>query len=229
MAKISEISYDVREALKEYSDDSNLDDRYIMFLYNIKRAKYIRQDLNDFGKSIDNSILQTFCEPLILVSPDECDLDNSCGLVLRTKRIIPKPIDTHVKPAITKVKSTIRMDVPFTFTTKERIPYLTGSKFSKGVYAFLDPNGYIYLTSKSDISLMTCVSITGVFENPMKLEEYFTCCNCDDQVKCFNEDETEYPLQARYIDLIRGELINELARLDQIKEDTTNDAEDTQA
>lgn len=228
MSKISEITYDVIEALKEYSDDSNLDPRYIMFLYNIKRTKYIRQDMNDYGKSVDNSILQTFCEPLVLVSPDECDLDESCGSILRTKRKIPKPIDLHIKPAITKVKSTIRLNLPFNFTTKDRIPYLTGSKFSKGIYAFLDPNGYIYLTSKSDISLLECISITGVFENPLELENYTTCCGCEEESKCFDEDTTEYPLQARYIDLIRAELINELGRLDQIKEDTTNDAEDTQ-
>ena len=230
MAKINEIVYDIREALKEYSDDSNLDDRYIIFLYNVKRSKYIRQDLNDFGKSIDNSILQTFCEPLIEVSSDECDPQLTCDTILRTKNKIPKPIDLHIKPAITTIKPVQKLGLPFNFTTKNRIPYLIGSKFSKGIYAFLDPDGYIYVTSKSDIFLLECITVTGIFTNPLDLENYGTCCGCDDSnnTPCFNEDDTEYPLPDRYIDLIRGEIINELAGLNNIKEDNTNDAEDTQ-
>lgn len=228
MAKIAEIVYDVREALKEYSDDSNIDDRYILFLYNIKRDKYLRQDMNDYGKSVDVSVLQTFCESLIEVSTNECDVDTSCSLLLRTKNRIPKPLDLHTKPAITKIKPVTRIGLPFTFTTKERIPYLTGSKFSKGIYGFLDTDGYIYFLSKSDISLLECVSITGVFSNPMELENYSTCCDCNEPSKCFDEETTEYPLPNRYVDVIRMEIINELAGLDKIKEDTTNDAEDTQ-
>jgi len=227
MAKIAEICYDVREALKEYSDDSNLDDRYIMFLYNIKREKYLRQDMNDYGKSIDNSIKQSFCQKLILVSPSECDLQGSCTSLLRTEMMIPKPIDLHVKSAITSIKPVNRLGIPFNFTTKERIPYLIGSKFSKGIYSFLDPNGYIYFTSKSNINLLECVSITGVFVNPLDLQDFNDCCDCTDK-KCFDELTTEYPLQGRYIDLIRAEIINELGRGKQLKEDNINDAENTQ-
>ena len=50
MAKFNEIIYDVREAVKQYSDDSELDDRYIKYLYNNKRSKYLRQDLNNYSK-----------------------------------------------------------------------------------------------------------------------------------------------------------------------------------
>jgi len=228
MAKISEIVYDVREALKEYSDDSNIDDRYIIFLYNIKRDKYLRQDMNDYGRTIDSSVLQTFCEPLVKVSSNDCDLDTSCDFILRTKNKIPKPIDLHTKSAITTVKAVNKLGLPFTFTTKQRMPYLTGSKFSKGIYAFLDTDNYIYVISKSNISLLECINITGVFSNPLDLENYTTCCNCEEKLKCFDEDTTDYPLPNRYIDLIRTEVINELANLDKIREDQSNDGEDTQ-
>jgi len=75
MAKFEELAYDIREAVKAFSDDTELDNRYILYLYNIKRAKYLKQDLNNYQKTIDNSIKQTFCLDLEVVSANECSLD----------------------------------------------------------------------------------------------------------------------------------------------------------
>ena len=49
---LSKIIYDIKESLKEYTDDSELDNRYIIHLFNIKRAKYLRQQLNALETSI---------------------------------------------------------------------------------------------------------------------------------------------------------------------------------
>ena len=56
MSKVNEIIYDVREAVRQTVDDSDISDRYILYLYNIKRSKYLRQDLNNLLKTIDISI-----------------------------------------------------------------------------------------------------------------------------------------------------------------------------
>lgn len=228
MAKISELLYDVREALKEYSDDSELDNRYILYLYNIKRAKYLRQDLNNYQKTVDNSIQQTFCIKLEEVSADECSVDLNCEKILRSTVKLPKPIELHSKVAINKVKPTTRTSIPFNFVTKERIPYMTNSPYSKAIYSFIDPDGYLYVTSKSNISLLECLTITGVFENPLELKNYKNCCDCTDTESiCFNEDTTEYPLQPHYIDLIKKEIVNELIVTKQIMEDKENDGENS--
>ena len=226
MALLKEIVYDIREALKEYSDDSELDNRYIKYLYNIKRAKYLRQDLNNYSKTVDLSITQTFCLSMSLSSGDECGDD--CPKLLRSDKPIPKPLELHSKVAITSVKPTKRIGIPFNFIPKEQITYLEGALFSNGLYAFLDNDNYIYVYSLTDsYKLLDCLTVTGVFENPTELANYANCCDCSDNViSCYDEDNSEYPLQPHYIDLIKSEIVNDLIKLKQIPEDYENDAND---
>ena len=227
MAKFNEIIYDVREAVKQYSDDSELDDRYIKYLYNNKRSKYLRQDLNNYLKTIDNSIQQTFCLELEEVSVTECSLNIDCETLLRTKQVLPKPLELHTKTALTKIKPPNRIGVPFNFITKEQIIMLDGAPFPNSIYAFLDVDNRIYLYSKSiSYKLLDCLSVTGVFENPSELSNYSTCCGCDDSNICFDEAESEYPLQPHYIDIIREELVQMLVRKLQIPEDKNNNSND---
>lgn len=106
---------------------------------------------------------------------------------------------------------------------------IEGAPFPNSIYAFLDVDNRIYLYSKSiDYKLLTCLNITGVFENPLDLANYKDCCDCDDVVStvCYNEDTSEYPLQPHYIDVIRKEIIEELARLQVIPEDKDNNTND---
>jgi hypothetical protein len=56
MATVSEIVYDVREALKLYSDDAEITNSYIKYLYNIKRSKYLRRELNKFQRTVKINI-----------------------------------------------------------------------------------------------------------------------------------------------------------------------------
>lgn len=228
MAKISELIYDVREAVNQYSDDSELDNRYIQYLYNIKRSKYLRRELNNYQRTTDISAQQTFCIPLEEVSASECSVDFDCEKILRSTKKIPKPIDLHTKVAINRVKPTTLVALPFNFITKERAPYIANAPFSQAIYSFYDPNGYIYVYSKSNISVLECLTITGVFENPLDLKDFKNCCDCDDTAEaCFDEDTTEYPLQAHLIDVVKNEIINELIRKEQIPEDRENDATDS--
>lgn len=227
MAKINELIYDVREAVRAYTDDSEISDRYIMYLYNIKRSKYLRQDLNNYQKTTDNSILQTLCMKLVEVSDDEC-CATGCNTILRTTSPIPSPIELHTKVALTKVKPTGRLDMPFNFISKDKAPYVNGSRFSNAIYAYLDNDNYIYVFSKMDAyKLLECLSVTGIFENPLDLSTYPNDCGCGDiNETCFDEATSEYPLQPHYIDLIREEIVRDLIRTIQITEDKENNDTD---
>jgi len=226
MALLKEIVYDVREALKEYSDDSELDNRYIKYLYNIKRAKYLRQDLNNYQKTVDNSIKQTLCLAMSLVDGDECGDD--CPKLLRSDRPLPKPLELHSKVAITSVKPTDRIGVPFNFISKDKIAYIEGAQFASGLYAFLDNDNYMYVYSLSNAyKLLNCLTVTGVFEKPTDLGSYPSCCDCNvSSYSCYNEDEDEYPLQPHYIDLIKTEIVSDFLKLRQVPEDYENNATD---
>lgn len=227
MAKVNEIIYDVREALNAFSDDYEVDDRYILYLYDIKRAKYLRQDINNYQKTIDNSVKQTICLGMEEVDGNECSIDYSCGTILRSKQSIPRPIEAHTKVAITKVKPVTRIGVPFSFISKDKAPFIENSPFPNALYAFLDVDNYIYVYSKSEsYKLLDCITVTGVFEDPTSLSTYSTCCNCEESSACFDINESDYPLQPHYIDVIREEIIKDLIRSMQIPEDKVNNSID---
>lgn len=226
--KVNEITYDIREAIKAFTDDSEIDNRYIIYLYNIKRAKYLKQDLNNYQKTIDNSIKQTMCLAVEEVSINECSVSYDCGTILRTTQKVPTPIEMHTKVAITKVKPTNKIAVPFNFIAKDKAPYIDNAPYNNSLYAFLDVDGYIYIYSKSEsYKLLDCITVTGVFEDPISLKDYTDCCGCTSLTSpCFNVEESEYPLQPHYIDVIREEIIRDLLRTSQIPEDKINNDND---
>ncbi len=224
---LNKIIFDVKEQLNQYQNDSEIDDRYIIYLYGIKRAKYLRQQLNNMQISIDNSILQTLCIGLEEVSHNECDIDEDCGTIMRTKTKIPKPLDTHLKSMLTSVKPITRLTIPFNFVNKTQATFSKYSNFGKSIYAFLDTDQYIYLVSESEaVKLIQCITITGVFEDPLELANYANCCNCEIPKSCFDEMTTDYPLQAHYIDLIREEIVNTLIGKLKLPEDKENNSND---
>jgi hypothetical protein len=225
--QLNKILYDVREQLNEYTSDSEIDDRYIIYLYGIKRAKYLRQQLNNMQISVDNSILQTLCLKLEEVSANECNLDTDCNTIMRTVDKVPKPLETHLKPMLTSVKPVIRLSVPFNFGTKTQATFSKYSNFNKSIYSFLDNDGYIYVISESEtVKLLDCITVTGVFEDPLELSNYSNCCGCDTPKPCFDEMESDYPLQPHYIDLIREEIVNSFLNKKKTPEDKENNSND---
>jgi hypothetical protein len=218
---LQKIIYDVREGVKAYTDDSNISDRYITYLYGIKRAKYLRQELNDTRKTTDISVTQTFCLELEYVSINQCGLDIECDKILRTKRPIPNPLELHTKVAITVVKPTNRIALPFNFVSKEKAIYSKHSPYKRSIFAFLDTDKYIYILSESNtVGMMESISISGVFEDPLELRSYMAPAG----TICFDDATTDYPLQSHLIDLIKTEIVNELLGKLKIPEDTTNNS-----
>jgi len=227
MATVSEIVYDVRDALKQYTDDSEITNRYIEYLYGIKRAKYLRRDLNRYNLSIPNSVLQKVCLTMEEVQASDCSIDISCDTIIRSTKPVPTVLDLHTRPAITQVRPIKIGSKPFNFIPKSRVPFINGNPFSKGVYAFLDPTDYLYVFTTEDLKLLQCITVTGVFEDPLELANFPACCNCDvDENPCFDKDAEDYPIAPQHIDLIKSEIVQELANLNQsIQEDIANDAE----
>jgi hypothetical protein len=223
---LNKMIYDVREVLRQYTDDSEVSDRYIIYLYGLKRAKYLRQDLNNYQRTTDISVTQTLCLPLEQISANQCGLNIDCETILRTTKPIPQPLELHIKSAITSVKPSKKLVIPFSFVNKEKATYFEDSPFN-GIFAYLDNDKYIYLVSKiNTLNLLDCITITGVFEDPLDLLNYSNCCNCEDIIPCYNIDTSNYPLQPHLIDLIKLEIINELIKESNIPEDKKNDSND---
>lgn len=222
---LAKLIYDVREGVKAYTDDSLISDRYIIYLYGIKRSRYLRQELNDSRKTTDISVTQTFCLELEYVPISQCGIDIECDKILRTKRPIPNPLELHTKVAITVVKPTNRMTLPFNFVSKEKALYSKHSPYKRSIFAFLDTDKYIYILSESNtVGMMEAITISGVFEDPLELRSYSACCG-QTQTICFDDATTDYPLQSHLIDLIKTEIVNELLGKFKIPEDKNNNSD----
>lgn len=226
---VEKLIYDIRESLKQYMNDSEIDDRYILYLYDIKRAKYLRQELNNYQRTTDITATQTLCLELEEVSVLQCGIDLDCETIIRTKQPIPKPLELHSKSSITSVRPIKRISPSFNFTTKERAIFSKHSPIKNSIFAFLDNDLYIYLLSDLDtIKMMNCITITAVFENPLDLQNYNNCCGCEKPDVCFDLDKSDYPLQPHYIDIIRTEIVNELINKLKIEKDNINNSEDAE-
>jgi len=225
MALIEEIIYDVREGIKEYSDDSEFSNEYILYLYNIKRAKYLKQRLDRLGRKFDNRVLQTLCLELHEVDSNICGIE-TCDKILSTKKVVPDFLQLSDKDAIERISPSDQLSKKFNTIPREKAAYYLDSNFSSKIKCYLHDDGHIYLLSSEPI-FTNCISITGVFENPLDLKNYKNCCGCEDSLSCYDEMTTNYPLSPDLIDIIRLEIINELtSRKDPRLQDKNNDSDD---
>lgn len=229
MATIAQITYDVREKVQQYTDDSDIDDRFIIYLLNNYRSEILRQQLNNLQRTTDVSIRQTLCLKLKEVNSYECDLNYDCDKLMRTTVKIPIPIELHTKIALTQVKPTKRLTTPFNFVEKHRAVYALESDFPNGIYSFLDPDGYIYLLSNDNsYKMLECLTIEGIFSDPTELENFVNCCKCDekDVSPCFDPNKTNYPLQPHLLRIVVDQVVQQLLRKLEVPQDRINNSTD---
>jgi hypothetical protein len=74
--------------------------------------------------------------------------------------------------------------------------------------------------------MLECLTITGVFEDPLELISYTNCCDCEAAPSCYDMQTTNYPLQPHYIDIIKSDIVNDLVKKLQSQEDKANDSND---
>lgn len=230
MASQNELIYDIKEYLKAYSDDVELSDRHILYMYRKKRAKYLRRLLNDYTRKFDDLIIQSLCMELECVDRATCGLELGCTIV-RTVKPLPTLLELRSRDTLLSVGPTMVGGETFKIIKLSEVPYILEKPFSRGIYAFLNTDGHIYLISNNDAHiLLECITVTGLFEDPDALADFTNCCkgDCgDDPTPCFSGDE-EYPLQSFLIDDISNEIKKELMARMRLTEDPENNATDDQ-
>lgn len=227
MATASELIYDVLELVRgnQISDDTNIDDRQILYHYNIQRALWIRNELNKPGRSVDPNIIQDLgCVELEETDPVDCCTVSSDCVLLRSKLQIPTTIELHDRPALERVGPPSKVKIPFNFMPIERIPYVSYGKYSqKNLTVSFLLNNYIYVISPLAIQMMLdYVNVRGVFEDPTAAAE-FNHCNGD---PCYSNDD-EYPLNAWMIPYIKEQVLKQFGVAMQIPKDNSNDAQES--
>ncbi len=229
MAKLSEILSIVRNLPRGGQGDSidnAYTDRELTFIINYYRAKLIEQDVNK-GKYLTQFYAQTLGKVRLIKSsridcglPD-CDIGDS---ILRIENPLPKTIDTNDKNLITYVGA-FDGSQAYQRTTFHTVKYDAYAKFTGGRTKYYELDKYLYIINPPTKNLKY-ITITGVFEDPLKVNE-FKNTSCDDGDSCFDPFDIEYPLGLKYLDTIYKLMVSSEFRFNNIlKFDTTNNSQD---
>lgn len=223
MAKYKEIVSMVLDMLKVTSDDSIINEGHVIFLAGRYRSFLLKQKYYaDLKKEIPDSNYQTLClnlEPIEAIEGLPCE----GGYYLRTDKEIPSTLPigtTRLYVSDSYYKSGIE------FVTKDRFKFVGNNRWLQNIiYATLDPNGRIYLTSANPQFLyLKKAKLNGIFENAEEASE-LECENQEDDSKC-DVLERDFPLEdaliAPLIELVAKELSPSIAA----PEDKENDAND---
>lgn len=223
MAKYKEIVSMVLDELKVSSDDSTYTEDHIVFLAGRYRTFLLKQRYySDLKKQIPESNYQTLCLSLEQAEAIE-GLPCEGGYYLRTTKPIPNLMPfgiTRIYPSGSYYKGNIE------FVTKDRFKFTGHNKWLQNIiYAALDPDGRIYLTSENPQFLyLQKATLTGIFEDAEKASELE--CDKDGETKECDILERDFPLEdaliAPLIELITHELSPSVAA----PEDKENNAND---
>lgn len=219
-----EIVYNIKELLKEHTDDSLVSNDHILFLFGTYRAKYLRQLYSDRAKAIDNSALQTLCLSTSPVDRGTCGVTVDCEIV-RTKNQIPDLLSIKGRPALTFVGPPIIGASGFDRISNGQVNSCMTDSYSTTSF-FID-NGYIYIVgTEPAVKQIKCIRVKGIFENPTDLEG-FSSSTCDSiSIDPCVSDETDYPIPAHMVADINVAVLKNFIvteKLEQTRDKDNND------
>ncbi len=196
MANRLEIVYNIKELMKDHTDDSLMSDRHILFLFKTHRARFLRQLYSDRAKGLDDSSMQSLCLEMEKVDRGTCGITTDC-YINRSKEKLPNLLSLRGRTALLSVGPTAvgvdNFDVisPFDVSTCMDDPYATTS-------VFID-DGYLFVVGSTPAAnLIKCIRIVGIFDDPDALTAYNNCCGCDKPEPCVT-DTTDYPVPGHMV------------------------------
>jgi hypothetical protein len=203
------------------SDDDNISNDQLIWIFNQYRAKLIREDLNK-KRSIDPQLVQNLgCVELECVDASECCDVKSYTTILRSKEPLPKSIEGYNKNYLLFVGS-VDKRISYLITTETQARWGQYNKYTGSApKAYIrDDDRYLYVINAPEGIEVITVDI--IAENPEDAEKFSTCSG----EPCFNRD-MEYPISAHMIPIINSLIIqNELRLLSMTNDDITNNTKD---
>lgn len=203
------------------SDDDNISNDQLIWLFNNYRAKLIREDLSK-KRSIDPQIVQSLgCVRFECVDASECCDIPSYTTVLRSVLPIPKMIEGYQKNYLTYV-GTVDKQTPYLITSEAQTRWSKYNKYTSkvGRAYLINDDRYLYIANAPEG--LEVLNVQGIFENPEDATKFTTCAG----EPCFTRDE-DYPISAHMIPIINSLITQaDLRLLSSTTPDSTNDAKD---
>lgn len=217
---LNEAIYDIRNAIRQYADDSSIDNREIIFEINKQRAIFLKNKYNQGIKHISPTVIQPICMDVELADADECDCADSGCFVMRTVEKLPSTLDLNKKEGVTRVSGVNILNQSFSFVSQDKAINSGHNRFTKtnSIYSFLHPNGHIYIKSYNKmVKMLECIVVHAILENPLDAEPF----NTGDY--CFDYDK-EYPMKLSTDGYIFKMIVNRFLMQLGIPEDIINNA-----
>lgn len=212
----NEVIYSIREGVRQYSDDSSLSNRLILFNIDLERASYLKYYANK-GELPDTN-KQTICLLLEETTNSECGCVSEDCTILRSVKKVPKMIDRG------RVAIGTRDAIPIKIISWNQFIHAGNNKYNQNtIFASLNPDGKIYLKSNNNLhKLIDCIYLTATFENPKESEDFYdTTGNL-----CYNAETDDYPLDADGFNRVRKVVLQSLLASLGVPEDLINNAND---
>jgi hypothetical protein len=222
-----QVVFDLKELLKKYNSDTDYADRHLLYLYNLKRAKFLRQLYDDQTRAFDNITMQSFVLNFVETDKGLGGMQAGCTVMKSTKPI-PQLLEVKNRTTLVSVQPAIVTSKTFKVIEFNQLGLILDRPFANGIYAGVDVDNYVYLVCKSDEhKLIDCLYFTAILEDPTELETYSASCSGTSASKPCIKEDTPYPAQSFLIDLIRDELVKLLITTkEEAKEDKKNNGDD---
>lgn len=223
----NEAVFNILSKIKPYlGDDTEVSPREVAFELANQRALLLRNEYNK-NRNIDPTTIQDLgCVEMEPADPSECcDVSTGCK-VMRSKLLIPSPIELHNDIGLTRIGPVNKTLKEFSMTTLSGSKFVGNGKYTTNeIYAYY-ANDRVYLVSNNDKhKFIEHINVRGVFEDPSKVSPF---TNCSDGLSCYSSDDT-YPIKAWMYTYIVGQVLNTYAQRYNLPADVTNDGADNTA
>ena len=214
--------YDIREALRQFSDDSDITDDYISFLIDDTRALLLRQKYNAPGSIIPFSIRQRLHVDLEL-SDDNVFI--SIDKILRSVDPIPRLVESFNFMNHFWVDSGSYVNIKFVYVTPERFPFVGYNKWLQDVvYVTIGQDYRLYFQSANlKHRLLDKVRVYSIFENPKTAWE----ASADYNPNQTFENDVIYPIDLDMWVTMKEIILKQMIATLQIPQDKNNNADES--
>lgn len=218
MATLREITYDIKEILNSYSDDSSLSIEHIAFMFQNKRNTHLKNYISNLKKELPLEAMQLICIPL--KEDEQCEDDFK---FLKGTVKIPSTLESSGRSNISQIFLNSRVSKWLNVIDYIRFPYLkSGRMNTKQIYVAIDPDSYpIVYSNSNNHQYLEDIKLNIIAENPE--EAYKLQCDKDENCDFY---DSNYPIESSMVDLIKKEIIQELLIKYRIPVDQINNGQD---
>lgn len=213
-----EAIYDIREALKLLSIDSDFTDRRIIFLMNMYRSTIIRQFITNYPGESRHMFTQSLYMELELIDESRFPDKYLTGFtVLSSKLTLPKTVGYQMYKDL-EIRTVGITGTEVEVVNKTRA---TQVKYApKGfIYAFVDNDDKLYfVSSNTQYKNLSQVIVTCILEDPQQ----------ESVINNTDLELTTYPVSLNTWETIKGMVVAEIARTMGVPVDVLNNKRDEQ-